>query len=100
MARDIISIIQERNSVDSIVAITCDGCNVTTGKHGGVIKRVELKLDRPLQLLVCLLHLIELPLREMLRNIDGYASGPHSYQGKIGKKLQTDQSRVRAGPGS
>ena len=74
----------------SLVAITCDGCNVNTGKHAGVIKRIELELDRPLQWLVCLLHLIELPLREKFRKIDGVTSGPRTYQGEIGEKIQPD----------
>ena len=50
-----------------IIGIIQDGFNVNTGKHGGVIKRIKLELDCPLRWLVCLLHLIELLLREMFR---------------------------------
>ena len=49
-----------------------------------------MELDCPLQWLVCLLHLIELPLREMFRKIDGVTSCPRAYQGKIVKKIQPD----------
>ena len=70
-------------SKDSLIA--CDGCNVNTGKHGGVIRRVELELDRPLQWLVCLLHLTKLPLREMFKNIDGITTGSRTYQGEMEK---------------
>lgn len=52
--------------LDRLKAIGCDGTNVNTGNSGGVIRKIESKLNRPLQWLICLLHCNELLLRHLL----------------------------------
>jgi hypothetical protein len=70
-------------------AVGCDGANVNTGVHGGIIRLLELELNKPLQWFICLLHANELPLRKLLNTLDGNTSGPNSFTGLIGKLLHT-----------
>lgn len=74
-------------SVGNINVIGCDGTAVNTGWKGGIIRRLEEKFNHPLQWVICLLHLNELPLRNMFQFLDGTTSGPNSYKGCIGKQL-------------
>ena len=69
------------------MAIGCDGTNVNTGAHRGVIRLLEQRLGRPLQWFVCLLHANELPLRHLLIKLDGVTSGPKLFSGPIGSLL-------------
>ena len=75
--------------IKDIHGVGVDGTNVNTGIHGGVIRLLEIHLNKPLQWLVCMLHLNELPLRHILHTVDGSTSGPTSFTGVIGKMLQT-----------
>lgn len=75
-------------STSELVAIGCDGTVVNTGPHGGVIHLLEAHFKRPLQWLICQLHANELPLRHMLRYLDGETKGPVSFSGPIGKLLE------------
>ena len=43
-------------SLDDVAAIGCDSTAINTGRKGGVIKRLEDHLNKPLRWLVCLLH--------------------------------------------
>ena len=52
---------------------------MNTGQTGGVIRLLELKVKRPLQWLVCLLHANELPLRHLFQSLDGATTGPHGF---------------------
>lgn len=74
-------------SVDKLVAVACDGTNVNTGQHKGVIRLIEEELGKPLQWLVCMLHGNELPLRHLLQHLDGSTTGPRAFSGPIGKAL-------------
>ena len=67
--------------------IGSDGTAVMTGKNNGCIAFLEALLGRPLQWIICLLHLIELLLRHVFRSLDGVTSGPDSFLGSIGRKL-------------
>ena len=60
---------------------------VNTGRKGGVIKRPEDYLNKLLQWLVCLLHSNELPLRQLMKELDGGTSRPEDLGGLIGKQL-------------
>lgn len=53
----------------------------------GVIKKIEVLCQRPLQWFICLLHFNELPYRHLFENLDGITTGPASFSGPIGKKL-------------
>ena len=81
----------EENNVDlaEIKVIGCDGTNVNTDHARGVIRRLEVFLQRPLQWLVCLLHSNELPLRHLFLHLDGATTGPLGFYGPIGKALNS-----------
>ncbi|KAE8747832.1 hypothetical protein FOCC_FOCC005444 [Frankliniella occidentalis] len=85
------SIIQQVESkgitLEETFSIGCDGTAVNTGHKGGVIRLLELKLQRPLQWFVCLLHFNELLLKHMMESVDGPTSGPTAYKGPVGKSL-------------
>lgn len=80
--------INKNISMDGLVAIGCDGTNVNVGKYGGIIRMLEKRLGRPLQWIICLLHMNELPFRHLFEHIDGTTSGPRTYSGSIGKELE------------
>jgi len=52
-----------KTDLKELTVVGCDGTAVNTGRTGGVIRLLELKVKRPLQWLVCLLYANELPLR-------------------------------------
>jgi hypothetical protein len=85
---------EKRLSMNSLVAIGCDGTNVNTGMKNGVIKRIEDTLGRPLHWFICMLHANELPLRHLFNSLDGKTSGPRSFTGPIGKELQKCEAKV------
>jgi len=75
--------------VDSITAVGADSTPVNTGPRGGAIHLLEQQLDRPLQWLICSLHLNELPLRHLCRKLLGPSEGPTQWKGPVGKALTT-----------
>jgi hypothetical protein len=88
IATEILSKLEKENIDKTLIdAIGCDGTNVNTGRNNGVVRRLETGLDRPVQWLVCLLHMNELPLRHLLEHLDGVTTGPNSFTGPIGQKL-------------
>ena len=75
ISKEPISLIQERNSVTSLIALCCDGAPVNTGTNSGVIQGIELDVNKPLQWLDGQLHLNELPFRAPISRLDGATSG-------------------------
>lgn len=73
---------------ENIDAAGSDGTNVNTGEENGVIRKLELKWNRALQWIICQLHSNELPLRALLIKLDVNTTGPKTYSGPIGKRLQ------------
>ena len=71
----------------NINVIGCDGTNTNVGRKTGVIVRLETMTNRPLQWNICLLHMNELPLRHLVKKMDGETSGPKSFTGPLGKML-------------
>ena len=67
----------------------CDGTVLNTGRMNGIIRKLEEKLNRPLQWSICLLHFNELPFKHLFQELDGRAIGPRIYTGPIGRKLNT-----------
>ena len=61
-----------------------------TQENSGVIRRIELDVNKPLQWLVCLLHLNELSFRALFNRLDGTTSGPTSFKGTIGQEITND----------
>lgn len=78
---------ENKISQTNIFVVGCDGTNVNTGVHKGIIRLWEQHLQRPLQRFICQLHANELPLRHLLNHLDGITSGPKSLTGLIGKML-------------
>ena len=75
-------------STDSMQAIGCDGTAVNTDTNGGIVRLLEAKLGRPLHWFICQLHANELPLRHLIKTLDGKTTGPSGYTGDIGKQLE------------
>ena len=88
IADEIANCIVATNSLDTLPGVICDGTAVNTGRVSGVKKRLELFLERPLQWIVCLLHLNELPFRHLFDAIDGKTTGPATFAGEIGKQMK------------
>ncbi|GBO39692.1 hypothetical protein AVEN_62058-1, partial [Araneus ventricosus] len=72
----------------NLIVLECDSTVVNTGVLNGVIRRLELKLQRPIQWIICLLHFKELPLRHVFEYIDDKSSIPTSYTGGIERNLK------------
>lgn len=63
---------------------------------GGIIRLMEKTLNRPLQWIICLLHMNELPFRHLFSFIDGKTSGPRTFKGVIGKALENCEEKAVA----
>lgn len=80
-------LVDKKIDLQTLSCAGCDGCPANTGKHGGIIRLLEEKLQRPLQWVVCQLHSNELGLRHMFEKMDGKTTGPSGFWGPIGKRL-------------
>ena len=85
--------LKEKISWDTLLAVGCDGTNVNVGKQGGIIRLLEKRLNIPLQWIICLLHMNELPFRHLFLHIDGSTSGPQTFSETIGKDLENCEKR-------
>ena len=85
LADDLIEILGEYESKDSLMAICCDGTATNTGWQDGMVAHTERDLQRKLLLLICLLHENELPFRKVFDVLDGGhgTTGPESFGGDI-----------------
>lgn len=87
--RSIVKYLSDENfNIDDLVAISCDGTPTNTGYKNGVIPRMEIHLQRPLQWFVCLFHFNELPFNALLRSLLGKQKGPGIWPGSIGEGIQ------------
>ncbi|KAE9521573.1 hypothetical protein AGLY_018037 [Aphis glycines] len=80
-------------SMECLLAVVCDGTNVNVGTNGGIIRLLEKRLNKPLQWIICLLHMNELPLRHLFVHIDGSTAGPQTFSGEIGKQLESCEKK-------
>lgn len=85
---EIFDYLNRENIPKDFDAVGCDSTNVNTGWENGIIRSIETCLQRPLQWLICLLHLNELPLRHLLQRLDGPTTGPNAFKGPIGRGLK------------
>ncbi|GBM47577.1 hypothetical protein AVEN_90283-1 [Araneus ventricosus] len=69
----------------NLIFLGCDGTVVNTGVFNGVIRRLELKLLRPIQWIICLLHFNKLSLGHLFER---KCSDPSSCTGDIGRSLK------------
>lgn len=84
-----ITFLRENMDLSKIIAVGSDGTAVNTGIHNGIIRRLEMHLEKPLHWFICMLHANELPLRHLIAHLDGETSGPSGFSGAIGKMLQS-----------
>lgn len=68
--------------------LSWDGTSANTGYKGGAIFHFQRALKKPLQVSVCLLHQIELPMRKIFCDHEG-TSGLGTFRGTLGKLLAT-----------
>ena len=88
VSAELIKYLKSRNvDTSTIKAAGCDGTAVNTGNKAGIIRLLEVTLERPLQWFVCQLHANELPLRHLFQHLDGPTTGPKGFAGTIGKSL-------------
>ncbi|GBM49343.1 hypothetical protein AVEN_148672-1 [Araneus ventricosus] len=73
--------------INELESIGCDGTAANTGWKNGVVRNIELKIQRPLQWFICLFHFNELPFKHLFGYLDGETTGQASFSGKIGKQL-------------
>ena len=95
ITKELISVVREKNSDKTLTAIVYDCTNVNIGYKHGVIQSLEEQLLKPLQLLICLLHCNELPLRALITKLDGDTSGPRGFKGVIGQQLSVDHKILK-----
>lgn len=89
IASALLDFLKESNFLlDELDVIGCDGTVTNTGWKTGVIRTIEEEIKRPLQWLICLLHLNELPFRHLFQTLDGETTGPKSFSGPIGSQLK------------
>ena len=56
--RSIIDLFHDKNIIlTGLIGLGCDGTAVKTRQHNGVIRQFEKYLNRPIQRIICMLHL-------------------------------------------
>lgn len=92
--RKFLSFLNEKGiSLDSLAAMSCDGASTNVGNKNGIIRRFEQHLGRPLHWIICMLHLNERTLGNVITLIDGKTTGPSSHSGDIMKVIATSHTR-------
>lgn len=76
----IISLLQQQNKLDDLIALGGDGTNTNVGADGGINRFIEIEVDRPLHWFICMLHLNELPLKRLIIKLDGETSGRKNFK--------------------
>ena len=61
---------------------------MNTGKAKGALRLLELRLQRPVQWVICALHFVELPVRCLFYHLDGKPDGPVAPGGPIGTAIK------------
>nr|XP_047139363.1 uncharacterized protein LOC124815162 [Hydra vulgaris] len=87
IADKIIEYTAMRNISTHLKAIGGVSTNVNTGWDGGVMHFMELKLGRKLNWIVCALHTNELPLKRLIKLLDGESKSGTKWSGPIGSLL-------------
>ena len=71
--------------LNNLIGICGDGENANTGTENGIIRRFEIKLERPF---ICLLHFIELSLRHLFDFLENSkTNGPRTACGLLSKQI-------------
>lgn len=86
--------LKSKGLAKDILVVGADGCNVNVGNNEGALVYLEKLLGRPLHWYICMLHGCELPLRAIVRTLDGGTSGPLTLKGPIGSTLNEDLTEL------
>jgi hypothetical protein len=85
-AQAIISKLIKMNvDLTSLKVIGADGCPTNTGHKTGIIRRIQEFLRRALLIAICMLHLVELPLKKIYEFVCGPTKGPKDYSALDGE---------------
>lgn len=79
---EIIKYFTDKRENLNIDGVLCDGCPTNIGVRNGIIKKLEIELKRPLQWLICQLHMNELPFTNLFKNLDGPTISDVGFAGK------------------
>jgi len=90
LADTTLSVLKENDSEEALLAILMDNTSLNTGRFNGVHSKLEAMLCRPLHLIGCSLHFNELPLKSILKKLDGCTTGPKTFTGPIGIMTSKD----------
>lgn len=61
---------EKQMSLVNLIGVCCDGEAKNTGKDAGILRLLEVRLQKPLHWFVCMLHSNELPFRHIFEKID------------------------------
>lgn len=70
--------------ISGLLGVGGDTTAPNTGNINGLFTTIEKRLNRRLQWLCCLLHVMELPPRKLVEVLVGKSTGPGHYQGPSG----------------
>ena len=92
IATSVYSAIKDTALEQKLKIVGSDGTAVITGESKGFIASLKNLIGRPLQWIICLLHLNELPPRHACQNLDGVTSEPDTFSGARGRLHTRDQT--------
>ncbi|KAJ4449704.1 hypothetical protein ANN_01108 [Periplaneta americana] len=73
--------------VSLLAALGYDGASTNTGRKNGSMVCIEKEIGRPLQRIICLLHVNELRHHYLMKHLAGITTGPETRSGHIGEEL-------------
>ena len=79
------AVLNDYNSVDTVVAVVVDNTSINTGCEAGLISVLEKTLKRKIHTIGCSLHQNELPFRAIFKLMDGTTRSPTTFIGPLGK---------------
>jgi len=89
------SVLEEFHSLETLEAVILDNTPVNTGHSGGLCACLERKLGRKLHMIGCLLHVNELPLKQLITKLDGQTVSGTKFSGPIGQQIGQDDLHTR-----
>lgn len=90
LAEEVVSVLEEFDSVQTLKAVLLDNTSTNTGSEGGLVTSLEKKIGHKLHTIGCSLHQNELPLRAVFKYLDGSTKSPVSFSGPLGKLCEKD----------
>ena len=91
-AEQVVDVLHEFNSENTIKAIFVDNTNANTGCEGRMVAILEKHFFLNLYTSGSSQHHNELPFRVLFKNIEGFAKGPTAFSGFLGKLCSKDMA--------